>query len=156
MTGPNAAPDASGSIDIKATPERILGLLTDLDSFTEVVNETKRMRLTKGTSVTEGAVFAGTNTNGWRRWTTKCTVTDARTGRFAFDVTHTVIPIARWQYDIVATGDGCRVTESMWDRRPGWFKGPAGLATGTRDRIAANRRNIDATLARLKQRAEAS
>lgn len=150
-----AEPDASGSIDVKAPPERILGLLTDLDAFADVVAETKRMRLKKGSTVTEGSVFAGTNTNGWRRWTTSCRVTDVRAGRFAFDVSHTGIPVARWQYDIVDTGDGCRVTESMWDRRPGWFKRPASLATGTADRIGANRRNIDATLARLKERAEA-
>jgi len=79
-------------------------------------------------------VFAGHNQNGSKRWSTKCTVTDAEPGRlFAFDVRHTVFPIARWQYDIVASDGGCRVTE----------------------RVAANTKNIELTLQRLKRRAEA-
>ncbi len=83
----------------------------------------------------QGAVFAGHNENGSQRWSTKCTVTDAEPGRvFAFDVRHSVIPIARWQYDIVAADGGCQVTESTWDRRPGWFRKLAGKATGVPDR----------------------
>ena len=78
------------------------------------------MEWRKGSAVRPGAVFVGQNENSGRRWTTKCTVTDAEPGRvFAFDVRHTVVPIARWQYDIVAADGGCRVTESTWDRRPG-------------------------------------
>jgi hypothetical protein len=104
-------------------------------------------------------VFVGHNENGGRRWTTKCTVTDAEPGHvFAFDVRHTVVPIARWQYDILdltASGGGCQVTESTWDRRPGWFRKLAGRATGVPDRVAANTDHIQLTLQRLKQRAEA-
>jgi hypothetical protein len=101
-------------------------------------------------------VFKGTNRNGWRRWTTTCTVTDAEPGRrFAFDVRHTVVPISRWQYEIEPTAGGCTVTESTWDRRPGWFKGVAALATGVPQRTDANDAHIAATLQRLKARAEA-
>jgi hypothetical protein len=82
-------------------------------------------------------------------------VTDAAPARaFAFDVTHLRIPIARWQYDLEAVDGGCRVTESTWDRRPGWFKAPASFATGVGDRAEANTAHIMATLARLKARAE--
>ena len=150
-------PDASGSIEIAAPPEQVYALLIDPTSYRSVIAETERIRLKSGSAFTEGTVFAGTNRRGWRRWTTSCTVTDATPAqRFAFDVTHTRIPVARWQYDIESAPDGCRVTESMWDRRPSWFKKPASLATGTPDRIGANRRNIEATLQRLKERAEAS
>jgi hypothetical protein len=62
---------------------------------------------------------------------------------FAFDMRHTVFPIARWQYDIVASDRGCQVTESTWDRRPGWFRKLAGRATGVTDRVAANKKNIE-------------
>lgn len=63
--------------------------------------------------------------------------------------------IAHWRYDIVATEGGCTVTESVWDRRPGWFKKFAGLATGVSDRDNANAEHIRLTLRRLKERAEA-
>src|SRR5205807_6485548 len=116
------------------------------------------MELLKGDAVRPGAVFAGHNRNGGKRWTTKCTVTDAEPGRtFAFEVRHTVFPIARWQYDITdlaGSDGGCRVTESTWDRRPGWFGKLAGRATGVTDRTAANTKHIELTLQRLKQRAE--
>lgn len=99
--------------------------------------------------------FAGHNENRGRRWSTRCTVTDAEPGRrFAFDVRYSILPVARWQYDIVAADGGCEVTESTWDRRPGWFRKVAGKATGVSDRVAANTEHIRLTLQRLKQRAE--
>ena len=148
---------ASATVAVQADPEAVYRLLTDLGTLAELAEETTRMRWTKGERAVPGATFRGTNRNGFRRWTTTCTVTDAEPGRrFAFDVRHTVLPISRWEYAIVPTETGCTVTESTWDRRPGWFKGLAGVATGEPDRGAANARHIEATLARLKQRAEAS
>jgi Polyketide cyclase / dehydrase and lipid transport len=116
------------------------------------------MHWRKGASVaTPGAVFKGTNRNGWRHWTTRCTVTDAEPGqRFAFNVSHTGIPISRWQYEIATSDRGCTVTESTWDRRPRWYKTPAGLVTGIMNRTGANAEHIAATLQRLKTRAEAA
>ena len=150
-----ADPTASASIDVAAPPERVYGLLTNLDSFTELASETERMRLRSGSGLTVGAVFAGTNSNGKRRWTTRCKVTDAQPSAvFAFDVSHTGVPVARWQYDIASTTAGCRVTESTWDRRPWWYKKPASWWTASPTRTATNQTNIEATLARLKARAE--
>jgi hypothetical protein len=84
-------------------------------------------------------------------------VTDAAPGeRFAFNVSHTGVPISRWQYEIASSGGGCSVTESTWDRRPGWYKTPAGLFTGVMNRAGANADHIQATLQRLKTRAEAA
>jgi hypothetical protein len=42
----------------------------------------------------------------------------------------------------------------MWDRRPGWFVKPGGLATGVMDRPSANAEHIRLTLHRLKAKAE--
>jgi hypothetical protein len=149
-------PGATGTVEVAASPATVYALITDLDALAELAEETAAMRWTTGTSAAPGAKFRGTNRNGWHRWTTTCEVTDALAGqRFAFDVTHTVVPIARWQYDIVASGPGCTVTETMWDRRPGWFKRVAGVATGVRDRAGANTAHIELTLQRLKVRAEA-
>jgi Polyketide cyclase / dehydrase and lipid transport len=151
MTNPVTA-----TVQIDAGPDVVYRLITDLPTLASLAEETEAMELRKGDAIGKGAVFVGRNANGARRWTTKCIVTDAEPGRiFAFDVRHTVFPVARWQYDIVATGGGCQVTESTWDRRPGWFAKVSGLATGVSDRAAANANNIQATLGRLKQRAEA-
>lgn len=149
------APSATATVQINATPDEVYGLLTDLSTLAALAEETVEMELRKGDGISKGAVFVGHNENSGKRWATKCTVTDAEPGHlFAFDVRHTVIPIARWQYELVPTGGGCRVTESTWDRRPGWFRKIAGLATGVSDRAAENTKNIELTLQRLKQRAE--
>ncbi|HZC51307.1 MAG TPA: SRPBCC family protein [Mycobacterium sp.] len=151
-------PSVSASVRIDARPDVVYGLITDLPTLASLAEEAVAMEWLKGDAVRPGAVFAGHNQNGGKRWTTKCTVTDAEPGRtFAFDVRHTVFPIARWQYDITdlaASDGGCRVTESTWDRRPGWFGKLAGRATGVTDRTAANSKHIELTLQRLKQRAE--
>ena len=150
------APAATGSIEVAATAQAVYDLVTDLGTLSEIAAETSAIRWQSGSSAARGAVFRGTNRNGWRRWTTTCTVTDAEPGRcFGFDVRHTVLPIAHWQYAIEPTDDGCRVTESMWDRRPGWVKVPGRYVTGIHDRIGTNTANIEATLLRLKTRAEA-
>ena len=101
-----------------------------------------------------GARFRGSNRRGFRLWSTVSTVTDASDSRFAFEVRSLGMPVSRWQYDIVAAGDGCRVTESTWDLRPAWFRPLTVLATGVRDRVTENQRNIERTLASLKETAE--
>ncbi len=151
-------PCATDTVEIDARPDVVYGLITDLPTLTSLAEEPVAMEWRKGSAVGPGAVFVGHNENGGHRWTTKCTVTDAEPGRvFAFDVRYTVIPIARWRYDISESGagGGCRVTESTWDRRPGWFRKIAPKATGVADRAAANTEHIRLTLQRLKQRAEA-
>jgi hypothetical protein len=155
MTTPQ--PSASSSVDINASPGAVYALITDLGAMSEIAEETAVMKWQSGTAAAPGAVFKGTNRNGWRRWTTKCKVTDADPGAcFAFNVSHTGVPISRWQYDIAAAAGGCTVTESTWDRRPGWYKRPAGLFTGIMNRAGANADHIQATLQRLKSSAEAS
>lgn len=155
MSVPN--PSATSTVEIKASPATVYALITDLDAMSEIAEETAAMRWSKGTAAAPGAVFKGTNRNGWRRWTTKCTITDAKPGEtFAFNVSHTGVPVSRWQYDIAPAGEGCSVTESTWDRRPGWYKTPAGLVTGIMNRAGANSDHIQATLQRLKARAEAT
>lgn len=149
-------PCVTATVRIDARPEVVYRLITDLSTLASLAEEATAMEWRKGDAVRPGAVFTGHNQSGSRRWSTKCTVTDAQPGRlFAFDVSHTVIPVARWRYDIVATeGGGCEVTESTWDRRPKWFRKVAGKATGVSDRAAANAEHIRLTLQRLKQRAE--
>lgn len=155
MTNPDAA-SAKATVDIDADPATVYRLITDLRTLAELAEETSAMEWKKGDAARPGAVFVGRNRNGSRSWSTTCTVTDATPGQvFAFDVRSTVIPVAHWRYEISPTASGCRVTESTWDWRPGWFRKPAGWATGVSDRDTANAENIAATLRRLKARAEA-
>ena len=153
-------PSATATVQIAAVPEVVYELITDLPTLASLAEEAVAMEwcgdAPSADAVLPGAVFVGHNVSSRRRWTTKCTVTDAEPGRvFAFDVRHTVVPIARWRYDITAAKDGSRVTESTWDRRPGWLRKLARHATGVPDRAAANAEHIQLTLQRLKQRAEA-
>ncbi|MGH3542698.1 MAG: SRPBCC family protein [Mycobacterium sp.] len=153
---PSATPSATATLYIDASPEAVYALVTDLPTLAAMAEETVAMRWRKGDSVGPGAVFVGDNQNGDRSWSTTCTVTDAEPGHvFAFDVRHTVLPISRWRYDIAAVDGGCQVTESTWNRSPGWFRKLAPRATGVVNRAAANAEHIRLTLERLKQRAEA-
>jgi uncharacterized protein YndB with AHSA1/START domain len=146
---------AHASVTIAAPPEAVYALITDLPTMAAIGEEVTEMQWRSGDGARPGAVFKGRNRNGRRTWTTTCTVTDAEPGRtFAFDVKSVVIPVAHWRYDLAATDGGCTVTESTWDRRPGWFRKPGGMATGVMDRDSANAEHIRLTLERLKARAE--
>lgn len=149
--------DASAGVEIDAPAEHVYALITDLEVLAELAEEAVGMRWTGRTRRAEvGATFRGTNRNGWRRWSTTCTVTAADPGRcFAFEVTLPPgLKIARWQYDLAPTTTGCVVTESTVDRRSAWLASFGGVATGSKDRGAANRTHIAATLQRLKAHAE--
>lgn len=147
----------SETVQIDADPAGVYALLTDLTTFAALAEETHAMEWAKGSAAVRGAVFKGHNRNGSKTWTTKCTVTDAEPGRvFGFKVTALGLPIAQWRYDIAAADGGCRVTESTWDDRPGWFKVLAGSLTGVSDRDTANAEHIRLTLQRLKAQAESA
>lgn len=146
----------TASVTIAADPAEVYALITDLPTLAALAEEAHAMSWTKGTAAAPGAVFKGENRSGSKSWTTTCTVTSAVPGStFAFDVKSAVFPVAHWRYDITAADGGCTVTESTWDRRAGWFKKIAGLATGVSDRDGANAEHIKLTLQRLKERAEA-
>lgn len=155
MTDPT--PMATGRITVTAPTATVYDAVTSLDVLAQLADEAVSMRWIEGSRARVGATFAGHNRNGIRRWTTTCTVVDAAPGeRFGFEVTYGPLntPIAHWRYDIAETETGCTVTESMWDRRPAWFRRIAGVATGVSDRERVNAEHIDATLRRLKAHAE--
>lgn len=157
MSAPAGPASVAGTVEVDASAEKVYALLSDLDSLSLLAEETETMVWSTGTAAAPGARFKGSNRNGTKTWSTTCTVTDADPGhRFAFEVTAGPLKIARWQYDVEPLGaERCRVTESTWDRRPGWFKKPGGWLTGVSDRTGASHDHIAATLARLKVSAEA-
>lgn len=144
----------SRSTTVAATPDAVFDLVSDLPRMGELSPEnTGGHWLGGATGATVGARFRGSNRHGWRRWSTTARVEVAAPGReFTFGVTSFGIPVSQWRYEITPTDEGCTVTETWTDRRPGWFKGPAGLATGVMDRESATERSLEATLAAVQAR----
>ena len=144
--------DISRSAYVEATPDAVYALVSDLPRMGELSDETQGGRWLGGaTGPAVGARFKGHNRNGWRRWSTTVKVEQADPGRaFVFRVGYYGVPVSRWSYTLAEADGGCTVTEAWADRRPWWFKGPAGLTTGVMDRDAATARSIEHTLANVK------
>jgi ribosome-associated toxin RatA of RatAB toxin-antitoxin module len=97
-----------------------------------------------------GARFKGSNKSGRLRWSTDVVVTAARPGeQFAFDVTFGPFKIANWAYLFEQDGNKTRVTETWTDHRLPVLGTLSSLLIGIRDRPGVNRRNMEATLAKL-------
>lgn len=141
---------------IPATPLTLYGLVSDVTRMGEWSPETTSCRWLGGvTGPSVGARFRGDNKQGWRRWSTTCTVAVADPGsRFAFDVHVGPLAISTWSYEFVAEGAGCRVTETWTDRRPQWMVRTSPVIMGVRDRDAHNRDGMRATLAALRRAVE--
>lgn len=150
-----AASDVTRSVDIAAPPDRVWALVSDLPGMGAFSPENRGGRWVRGSGPEVGAVFAGTNGSGARRWSTRSTVVRCEPGRaFAFDVSFLRVPVARWSYDLEPTASGCRLTESWHDRRGRLFARTAGLTTGVADRTAFTATSIEQTLSKIKERAE--
>ncbi|TWP54238.1 SRPBCC family protein [Lentzea tibetensis] len=148
-------PSAQAHIEVSAPASQVYALVSDLSGMASLATEYTRGRWLGGADGPRvGARFRGSNRRGVLRWSTVSTVTDAWPDRFGFEVSALGLRVSRWQYDIEPTGSGCRVTESTWDRRAAWLRPLTVLATGVRDRAHENQRNIESTLARLKEVAE--
>jgi hypothetical protein len=141
---------------IAAPPAALYALVSDVTRMGEWSPETTSCRWLGGATGPEvGARFTGANRDGWRRWSTTCTVVAAEPGsRFAFDVSFGPFPVSQWAYDFVAQGDGCVVRETWTDRRQGWMVKLSPVAMGVRDRGEHNREGMRATLSALRRAAE--
>ena len=156
--------DASDAADVTveeviAAPAEVLyELVSDVTRMGEWSPETTSCRWVGGaTGPRMGARFRGSNRNGWRRWSTACTVVAAEPGsRFSFDVDLGGLPISRWTYEFLPEDQGTRVRESWTDRRPGWIDRFGKLVRGITDTHAHNRAGMEATLVALRGHAEAT
>lgn len=148
--------DLQVSRDIAAPAERVWALVSDLPRMGEWSDEnTGGAWVGDDVDAAPGARFKGSNRNGIHRWSTTVTVDEAEPGRcFAFSVSYMGIPISRWAYELEPSADGCTVTERWVDRRPGWFRPLARVATGVGDRAAHTRASMATTLDRLAVAAE--
>lgn len=148
--------EVSVTRQIAAPADRLWAMVADLPRMGEWSNENVGGKWLHGAAgPVVGAKFRGANRRGFHRWKTKVTILDADPrARLRFKVGFFGIPVSEWQYRFEPTDDGCRVTESWSDRRPGWFKPLAHLATGVGDRAEYTRQGIAETLDRLAAAAE--
>jgi uncharacterized protein YndB with AHSA1/START domain len=142
---------------IAATPDELYAMVSDVTSMGRWSPENHACRWVKGASgPAVGARFRGANKDGWRRWSTTCTVVAADPGsRFSFEVGFGPMAVARWTYDFAPDGSGTKVTETWDDLRMGAFREASKVIMGVPDRPGHNRENMVATLRALKAAAEA-
>jgi uncharacterized protein YndB with AHSA1/START domain len=142
---------------INAPAELVWDLISDVTRMGEWSPETRSCRWIGEPAAPEvGARFTGSNAYRGRRWRTTCTVTAAERGReFAFDVVGGgFLDVATWRYAITPTSDGCEIEETFVDRRNPLLQFGGVLVLGVTNRAEHNRRNMVATLERLKSAAE--
>jgi uncharacterized protein YndB with AHSA1/START domain len=122
----------SVSKEIAAPAEQVWAMVADVTRMPEWSPENEGGTWVGGaTGPAVGAKFKGTNRNGKRKWNTVATVVDADAGRrFSFRVDAAFVKVSEWSYDFEPTANGCRVTETWTERRPGYFKKISELATG--------------------------
>lgn len=151
-----ASPTAAATIDIDAPADLVYDIISDIERLPEWAAETASCRwISLATGPAVGARFRGTNAHNGRRWGNECVVTDVDPGRrFGWHVTYFGRPSASWRYEVEPTDTGCRVTESTRRLVPKAIAGPVNLLLGITDRDEHNQRNIERTLASLKEHAE--
>ncbi len=142
---------AEGTRWIAADPHVVYALVADVTAMGRWSPENTGGRwVGGGTPGSVGSRFVGSNRDGWRRWSTLCTVTEAEPGRrFAFSVAFGALAVSTWTYDFAPAKRGVQVTESWADRRPSWMRALSPVVMGYSDRVKHNRAGIEATLAGL-------
>lgn len=146
------------SVIVRARPERVWSMISDVTQMGEWSPETERAEWLDGASApVVGARFKGYNRRGKTKWSTVCEVIDAEPGRsFAFAVGGAAKPDTIWRYRFEPSGEGVEVTETFELVKPlGRFSRViTRVTTGVKDREADLEAGMRSTLARLKEAAE--
>lgn len=144
------------SVEINASPAAVYALVTDIENQHRFTRECRAAGwLPPARTAAVGARFRGHNQAGKAKWSTTCTVTTAEPERaFAYRVGSGPIRVADWAWTFEPAQDGCRVTETFTDLRHPVIKWLFNRIVGIKDREARNQRNIEQTLANLKELAE--
>src|SRR5581483_8485293 len=144
---------------VNAAPDAVYDIVSDLPNMGRLSPENTGGKWLGGaTGPAVGARFRGNNKDGWRRWSTSVTVTQADRGkRFAFRVTSGPVKVADWAFEF-ETKDGATtsVTEIWEDLRPGSMKALSGPVMGVSDRAGHNQANMQKTLQALKKQTEST
>lgn len=142
---------------MSSTPERVWDLVSDITKIGSYSPETFEAEWLGGaTGPAVGAKFRGhvkRNGIGPTYWTT-CTVTESEPGRvFGFAVGPDGHAVINWRYEITPDGEGATVKESF--RLEDILPTRIYWALFGRARGRTNRKNMLATLERIKTEAEA-
>jgi hypothetical protein len=137
-------------ITIDAPPDAVYAIESDVTRVGEWSPECTAAEWIDGaTAPVVGARFKGHDKMGPLKWSTTQTVTAAERGReFAFENKQTI-----WRYRLEPAGAGTDVTESFETRSYGPF---SRLVAPERKRQPQLERNIEQSLARLKELAEST
>ena len=143
------------SIEIDASPEAVYRLVTAIERMGEWSPEATGGRWLDGGAARVGDRFEGDNRSGDREWSRECEVAEAEPGRaFTFVVGGVEANCTWWSYELEPTAAGTELTERWWVVN----KAPA-LQQATEaqfaERVALTRKMLPATLAAIKQTAEA-
>jgi hypothetical protein len=144
----------SASIEIRATPEAVWDLISDITRMGEWSPECVRAEWVDGANRAGlGARFHGYNRRGQMEWDVPCVVTVCERARtFAFDVPPDSPVATRWRFDVTPSDRGTMLTES--------FDAPIinveGSVANYEGRFEALVAGVETTLARVKVAAEAS
>lgn len=155
-TATTAATTVTVSAEVAAPAERVWELVSDLPGMGRFSPEATGGRWVSGGGPVVGAVFAGSNAQGSRRWSTRAKVVRSEPGRaFAFDVSSFGLPVARWAYELQPAGpDGCTVSETWLDRRGTLVRLGGRFLTGVGDRASYAAESMRTTLDRVREVAE--
>ena len=160
MTPASATDVITASIEIKATPDAVYGLIADIPGMGRRSPECVRCAWVSGDHAAPGARFRGTNRQGLLRWSTVCAVEVADGRQLVFAVVEGAAGRrTRWRYQVDETIDGTKVTESCEPvslTRSGALSFVLNVLRGGGDRVEQVRRGMQATLANLKGEAEAA
>lgn len=154
----STTPHVTVSRTINADPDTLWSMISDVTRVGEWSPEaTEGIWKGGATGPAVGAVFAGKNRNGFRRWSTKNTVNECEPGqRFGWQTQALGLDGAQWSYTLTPADDGgTKVTHQWTDQRGGFLKALGKIATGVGDRETHNRAGMEATLAALDNAASA-
>ncbi len=143
------------SRDIAADPAAVYAAISDVTRMGEWSPECHTCAWLDGaTTAAVGVRFQGENANNGNDWSIENTITAADPGqRFAFDCSVRDFTFASWGYEIEATADGCRVTETWKDHRTDEMANRPSIS-GVDDRAEFNRQSMETTLAKLAEALE--
>lgn len=144
-------PHVTVSREIAASPEAVFAAISDVTRMGEWSPECHTCEWNEGsTGPAVGAMFTGHNRNAGQEWTTEGRIIACEPdARFVFDAVFGDFRFATWGYEIEATENGCRVTETWDDHRPQEVVDLGEAVSGVADRAAHNRAGMEATLAAL-------
>lgn len=159
-------PHIDASVEISASPERVWELVCDINVPARFSTEFQGAEWIDGsTEAAAGARFRGHNEHpAIGRWNTSSTITtfDApRSIEWAVEGADDKGPGATWRFDIEPTDGGCRLTQSttMGPGRSGINHAidamPDKESKILQRRLSEHRVNMEATLAGIKELAEA-